>query len=117
MKKVNPAKITRYQMTGMFMPLNPASNGPVFLELDGEFLLPIFSTKEKFDEAAKWGGFTFAKCTVILEPEEFKNSVLQHKSKFNFHVAADLYVTPEGNTRFQLIPFDDEEKEYLNGQG
>lgn len=118
MKKVGD-KVTRYDMRGMLIPFNPASRSPIFLELDGKHILPIFSNKEKFDEAAKWGGFSFAAQNVILDPEEFKKSVLIYKNKFPFHVVADPYITPEGNTRFQLIPFDDEEKVHLgekNGQ-
>jgi len=112
MKKVSD-KIIRYSIRGMLMAFNPMSNSPVFLEIDGKFLLPIFSTKDKFDEAAKWGGFTFAKYNIIVDPEEFRNSVLQYKKKFLFHVVADPCLTNEGNTQFQLIPFDDEEASYL----
>ena len=106
-------EIKKFMLQGAFMPFNPLSNKPVFLEFNGQFVLPVFSTKEKFDEAAKWAGFTFATCSVIIDPEDFKNSVLAYKNKFNFHVAADPYITEEGNTRFQLIPFDEEEKSYL----
>jgi len=113
MKKVQPQKITQYKLEGMLMPLNPFSNNPVFLTLNGKYLLPIFSTKEKFDETAKWAKFEFAKCTVIIDVEDFINSILHHKIKFRFHVVVDPYVTPEGNTRFQLIPFDEEEKAHL----
>lgn len=109
MKKVYPEKIIQYKLEGMLMAFNPVSLNPIFLELNGEYLLPIFNTKQKFDEAK----FISAKCTVILDQNEFINSILHYKNKFNFHVAVDPYVTPEGNTRFQLILLDEEEKVYL----
>lgn len=111
MKKLSN-ELTQYNIKGMLLPFNPFSRKPVFLEVNGKFLLPIFSTKDKFDEAAKWAGFAFAKCSIIVDPEDFKKSVLQYKQKSNFHVVADPYVTEEGNTRFQLIPFDEQESAY-----
>lgn len=112
MKKVSE-EISRYQIKGMLMPINPASNAPIFLPINDTFILPIFSSREKFDEAAKWGGFEFAKHGLILNTDEFKTAVLFYKKKHPFHVVIDPYITPEGNTRFQLVPFDDEEKSHL----
>lgn len=116
MKKVSE-KTTRYLMRGMLLPLNSASNIPVFLEVEGGLILPLFTSHGKFNEASKWGGFAFAKPNLIINSQEFHDSVLFFKKKFPFHVVVDPHLTPEGNTRFQLVVFDEEEKEYLNGQG
>ncbi len=112
MNKVSD-EVKKFILQGALMPFNPFSKKPIFLEFNGQFVLPVFSTKEKFDEAAKWGGFTFAKCSIIVNTDEFRNTVLDHKKRFNFHVVADPYITEKGNTRFQMIPFDEEEKVYL----
>jgi hypothetical protein len=108
MKRISD-KINQFDLTGMFLPFNPFTNNPVFLELDGKFLMPLFSTEEKYNAAKEWAGFDFAKIKRITNPEEFMESIALSKKEIEFHVVVDPYITPEGNTRFQLIPFNEEE--------
>jgi len=98
MKQVSD-EIKQYGLEGMFIPFSPSEHIPFFLNLDGQLLLPVFSTKEKYDEAAKWGNFELARCKMINDPKNFLESV----SAFKVKVAVDPYITPEGNTRFQLL--------------
>ena len=100
----------RYNLAGMFLPINPANNKPVFLTICGKFLLPIFTTEDKLKVAAEWGNFTFAIPKSILDPVDFTNSVLNFKKNLAFHVVVDPYINEKGNTEFQMIPFDEEER-------
>jgi hypothetical protein len=111
MKQVSDKRI-RYQVKGLLLPINPGSKAPIWLEVDGEQILPLFTSIEKFDKAAKWGGFSFATKNVILNPQNFYNCVLMLRKKFPFHVVVDPHITKEGNTQFQLLLFEEEE----NGQ-
>lgn len=115
MNKVSD-KNTRYQVRGMVLPIDPGSKSPVFIENNGKLLLPLFTSLGKFEEASNWGNFSHAQPNIIINPQDFQDCVLMFKKKFPFHVAIDPYITPEGNTRFQLAVYDDEEKEHLNGQ-
>lgn len=108
-------KTVPYIIRGMILPMNP-TNSPVFLEVDGKLILPLFTTRDKFNEAAKWGGFSFAKANVVLNPQDFHDCVMLFKKKFPFHVAIDPYLTPEGNTRFQMAIYDEEEQGIKDGQ-
>lgn len=115
MKKVSDKNI-RYQVRGMILPIDPGCKSPVFIKGNGELLLPLFTSLGKFEEASKWGNFPFAQPNIIINPQDFQDCVLMFKKRFQFHVAIDPYITPEGNTRFQLAAYDDQEKEHLNGQ-
>jgi hypothetical protein len=112
MKQVSEQK-TRYQIRGLLLPINPGTHSPIFLEVDGQYILPLFTTRDKFTEATQWGGFSFANINVIVNPQDFHDCVMTFKKKFPFHVVVDPYITEEGNTRFQLLLFDGEKN---NGQ-
>jgi len=112
MKKVTE-KVIQYQIRGMLLPINPANNNPIFLELGGKTILPLFTTTDRFAEAAKWCGFGFATANVILNTQDFQDCVLLFKKRFPFHVVIDPHKTPEGNTRFQLAVYDESEQQYL----
>jgi hypothetical protein len=115
MKKVSD-KIIRHQVRGMILPIDPGSNSPVFLNNNGVLFLPLFTSLDKFKEASEWGKFPSAQPNIIINPQDFEDCVFMFKKKFPFHVAIDPHLTPEGNTRFQLAAYDEEEKENLNGQ-
>lgn len=101
MKQVSD-DVKQFVLDGMFIPFNSVSSVPIFLNIGGQLLLPVFSTKEKYDEAAKWGNFELARCKMINDPKNFLESVAAYKVK----VAVDPYITPEGNTRFQLLKLE-----------
>lgn len=101
MKQVSD-DIQKYGLEGMRIPFNSTSDVPVFLNIGGQLLLPVFSTKEKYDEAAKWGDFELARCKMVTDHKSFLESVYAYKVK----VAVDPYITPEGNTRFQLLKLE-----------
>jgi hypothetical protein len=107
MKRVSD-KINQHKIEGRLIPY--LDNKPMLLELNGKFLMPLFSSKEKYDEAAKWTDFSSAQLKVINDSGQFIRSVQAAKSKIKFHVVVDPYVTPEGNTRFDLIPFEEGEE-------
>lgn len=109
MKQVSD-KSTRYQIRGMLLPLNPATKFPIFLSVNGTLILPIFTTSEKFEAASKWGKFAHAKPNVIVDAQNFQDHVLYFKKKLNFHVAIDPYITEDGNTRFELVPWENEDE-------
>lgn len=111
MNKVSDT-ITTYQLRGMILPINPVSKTPVFLELNKEFYLPLFTAKEKFEDASKWGGFQFATASIILNPLDFRSSVFGFRERFPFHVIVDPYITGDGKTQFQLVQLEEEK----NGQ-
>ena len=109
MKRIGDKTVV-HPVRGMLLPMNPSNNNPVFLELDGKLILPLFTSRDKFSEAAKWGGFEYARPNAIINAQDFYDCVILFKKRFPFHVAIDLHITPEGNTRFQMAIYDDEEQ-------
>lgn len=103
-------KRSLHPIRGLLLPINPGSNGPVFLQVGGKTLLPVFSDKLKFSEAAKWGKFEDATSNVIVNPQDFYDCVIMFKKRFPFHVVLDPYITEEGNTRFQLLLYEEEKE-------
>ena len=113
MKKVSDKNI-KLALDGMLVPINPVNGIPILLYLqEGKMLLPLFTDKEKYSKAAVWGNFIGAKCQMVEQQLEFLNSIIEFKKQISFHVVVDPYITPEGNTRFQLLALDEEEKSYL----
>lgn len=112
MKKL-PIEGMPYQLEGMFVPFNPELNKPILLKMDGKLFLPVFSTKEKLEEAAKWVDIGFASHNVIVDYQDFKRAVFAIKKEFTVHVIVDPYKTETGSVRFNLIPLDDEEKKLI----
>ncbi len=98
----------KIDLVGLLLPFNQFTNRPVFLKVGDKFLLPLFTSQEKYNEAAVWGGFEFAKPKKIADPLDFTKSVLACRKEFTFHVVADPYITAEGNTRFELILLEGE---------
>ena len=105
MKQVSEKK-SLHPIRGLLLPMN--GNKPVFMQVAGQTLLPVFSDKTKFSEASKWGKFEEASSSVIVNPQEFYDCVMFFKKRFPFHVVLDPYITDEGNTRFQLLMYGEE---------
>lgn len=104
MKPVSEKK-SLHPIRGLLLPMNGGQ--PVFLQVGGQTLLPVFSDKTKFTDAAKWGKFTEAGSNVIVNPQEFYDCVMFFKKRFPFHVVLDPYITEDGNTRFQLLLYEE----------
>lgn len=105
-----------YCLKGMLVPFNNKIKQPVLIRIDSKLFLPIFSTKEKFDEVAKWACFEFASYSFIDSVEDFADAVLKIKQEIAVHVIADPFITEEKNIRFNLIPFDEEEKQLIENK-
>ena len=96
----------RSNLTGAWFPVHPATQKLLSISCEDGILIPIFSTKEKYDEAAKWGGFQFAHCQEVLNHKQFFDSLMEAKTRFSFHLILDPEIV-EGRLRFKLIPLDE----------
>jgi len=104
MKRLN--KFERTELTGTWFPVHPTTQKLLSINCEDGILIPVFSTKEKYEEAAKWGGFQFAICQEILDHRVFFAALMEAKTRFEFRLILDPHVV-EGRLRFQLIPLDD----------
>lgn len=104
----------RSDLTGTWFPAHPANQQLLSINCGDGILIPIFSTKEKYDEAAKWGGFQFAHCQEILNHKQFFDSLMEAKTRFSFHLILDPELV-EGRLRFKLIPLDELDLKVVKG--
>ena len=105
MKRVED-KFERTDLTGTWFPVNPTTQKLLSVDCGDGILIPIFSTKEKYDEAAKWGGFQFAHCQQVLDYKVLFDSLMEAKTRFDFRLILDPELV-EGRLRFKLIPLDE----------
>ncbi len=99
MKKLNlPNRAVNVK--GMFIGVYLDGSGPVFLKLEKQTFLPIFSTADKYNEAMKIANITGAKIQIITDHNEFMDSVYG-----KVRLMLDPYLTDHGTTRFaELSP-------------
>lgn len=96
----------RSDLTGAWFPVHPANQQLLSINCGDGILIPIFSTREKYDEAAKWGGFQFAHCQEVLDHKQFFDSLLEAKTRFDFRLILDPELV-NGHLRFKLVPLDE----------
>lgn len=96
----------RSDLTGTWFPVHPGTQKLLSISCEDGILIPIFSTKEKYDEAAKWGGFQFAHCQEVLDHKQFFDSLMEAKTRFEFRLILDPELV-DGRLRFKLIPLNE----------
>jgi len=96
----------RSDLTGAWFPVNPTTQQLVAISCNDGILIPLFSTKEKYDKAAKWGGFQYAYCQEVLDHKKLFDSLMEAKTRFSFHLILDPELV-DGRLRFNLVPLDE----------
>lgn len=113
MKRIEDAFV-RTELTGTWFPVNPGTHQLVAISCNDGILIPLFSTKEKYDEAAKWGGFQYAYCQQVLDYKVLFDALMEAKTRFDFRLILDPELV-DSRLRFKLVPLDEADLKVVKG--
>lgn len=96
--------MTPINLSGIFVPW--IGGQPIFLKSSDGLILPLFTTLEKYQIAAKWGDFQHAQCIRVTDNDGFFKTVGEMQKRVVFKIACDPYLNEKGNTCFNLIKLE-----------
>lgn len=94
-------KFEKSELNGAVYPVHPDTKKMIVIECADGLLIPLFSTKEKYDE---WG-FQGAECMTITDYKKLFECLMEARTRLDFRLILDPHIV-EGNLRFQLILLD-----------